>query len=81
MALEEKVNSSEAAISKLNTKIRRLKEKLLYLESQHELKARKVDDLEQYRCRNCLSFSGFEVRGKEVTEESERMVKITSKVI
>ena len=39
-----------------------LEGKLVYLESQYELKTRKLDDLEQYGRRECLIFSGLEVR-------------------
>ena len=39
-----------------------LEGELVYLESQHELKTRKLDDLEQYGRPECLIFSGFEVR-------------------
>ena len=42
---------------------------------QHELKTRKLDDLEQYGCRQCLIFSGFEVKEKETKEECESMIK------
>ena len=55
-------------------KIGSLEEKLVYLESQHELKARKLD-LEQCERSECLRFRGFEVRGKETKEECESMVK------
>ena len=73
--LENKVNSSEASVSKLNAKIGSLEEKLAYLESQHELKARKLDDLEQYGRRECLRSSGFEVMEKETNEECESRIK------
>ena len=54
LALEQKVDSSEASVSKLNTKVDSLEEKLRYLESQYELKARKLDDLEQYGRPECF---------------------------
>ena len=42
---------------------------------QHELKTRKLDDLEQYGCRQCVRFSGFEVKEKETKQECESMIK------
>ena len=73
--IEEKVNSSEASASRLNAKIRSLEEKLVYLESQHELKTRKLDDLQQYTRLECLRFSSFKVKEKETKEECESMIK------
>ena len=71
--LEEKVNSSETSVSILNTKIVNLGKKLVYPESQY--KARKLDDLEQYKCCECLRISCFEVRDKETKEEYESLAK------
>ena len=79
--LEEKVNSSEASVNKLNAKIGSLEEKLVYLESQHELKTKKLDDLEQYGRRECLRFSSFKVWEKETKEECESMTKTASKIL
>ena len=73
--LDEKRNASEASIEKLNDKITNLEGKLAYFESQDELKSRKIDDLEQYGCRESLRFSGFEVKENESKEEYESKVK------
>lgn len=73
--LSEKVNSSKPSISKLNAKIGRLEEKIDYLESLYELKVRKIDDSEQHERRECLRFSGFEAREKEIKEQCDSMEK------
>ena len=46
--LDEKLNASEAFIEILNDKTTNMERKLAYLESQDELKSKKIDDLEQY---------------------------------
>ena len=52
--LAEKLNASEASIEKLNDKITNSAGKLAYFESQDELISKKIDDLEQYGCRESL---------------------------
>ena len=71
--LDEKLNASEASIEKLNDKIINLEGKLTYF--QDELKSRKIDDLEQCERRECLRFSGFEVKENEFKEACESKVK------
>ena len=73
--LDKKLNANEASIEKLNDKITNLEGKLAYFDSQDELKSRKIDDLEQYGCRESLRFSGFEVKENESKEECESKVK------
>ena len=73
--LDEKLNVNEASTEKLNDKITNLEGKLAYFESQNELKSRKIDDLEQYRRRESLRFSAFEVKENESNEECESKVK------
>ena len=73
--LDEKLNASEASIEKLNDKITDFEGKLAYVESQDELKSRKIDDLVQYGRRESLIFSGFEVKENESKEECEHDVK------
>ena len=53
-----------------------MEEKLAYFESQNELKSRKIDNLEQYRRRESLRFSNFEVKENKSKEECEHVVKI-----
>ena len=50
--------------------------KLAYLESQDELKSKRIDNLEQYGRRESLRFSGFEVKENESKVECENAVKI-----
>ena len=50
--------------------------KLAYLESQDELKSRRIENLEQYGRRESLRYSGFEVKKNESKVECEHAVKI-----
>ena len=43
--------------------------------SHSQLKTWKLDDLEQYGRRECLRFSGFEVKEKETKEKCDSMIK------
>ena len=47
----------------------------MYLETQDKLKARKLDDLEQYGRRESLSFNGFQTKQNESSEDCAKMVK------
>ena len=47
----------------------------MYLETQDKLKARKLDDLEQYSRRESLRFNGFQTKQNESSEDCAKMVK------
>ena len=47
----------------------------MYLETQDKLKARKLDDLEQYGRRESLRFNGFQTKQNESSQDCARMVK------
>ena len=47
----------------------------MYLETQDKLKARKLDDLEQYGRRESLRFNGFQTKQNECSENCAKMVK------
>ena len=47
----------------------------MYLETQDKLKARKLDDLEQYGHLESLRFNGFQTKQTESSEDCAKMVK------
>ena len=49
--------------------------KIVYLETQYKLKARKLDDLEQYGRRESLRFNGFQTKQNESSEDCAKIVK------
>ena len=49
--------------------------KIVHLETQDKLKARKLDDLEQYGRRESLRFNGFQTKQNESSENCAKMVK------
>ena len=73
--LEEKVTTNEETIARLDEKVSLLQDKMVYLETQDKLKARKLDDLEQYGRRESLRFNGFQTKQNESSENYAKMVK------
>ena len=73
--LEEKVTSNEETIAKLDERISSMEIKIVYLETQDKLKAKKLDDLEQYGRRQSLRFNGFQTKQHESSENCAKMVK------
>ena len=73
--LEEKVTINEETIARLDERISLLEGKIMYLETQDKLKARKLDDLEQYGRRKSLRFNGFQMKQNESSEDCAKMVK------
>ena len=73
--LEEKVTRNEETIARLDERVSSLEGKIMYLETQNKLKARKLDDLEQYGCRESLRFNGFQTKQNESSEDCVKMVK------
>ena len=73
--LEEKVATNEETIARLDERVSLLEGKIEYLETQDKLKARKLDDLEQYGRRECLRFNGFQTKPNESSENCAKMVK------
>ena len=73
--LEEKFTTNEETIARLDERVSLLEGKIMYLETQNKLKARKLDDLEQYGCRESLGFNGFQTKQNESSEDCVKMVK------
>ena len=73
--LEEKVTTNEETIARLNGRVSLLEGKIVYSETQDKLKARKLDDLEQYGCRESLRFNEFQTKQSESSENCAMMVK------
>ena len=73
--LEEKVTTNEETIARLNGRVSLLEGKIVYSETQDKLKARKLDDLEQYGCRESLRFNKFQTKQSESSENCAMMVK------
>ena len=48
---------------------------MVYLKTQDELKARKLDNLEQYGCHESLRFNGFQTKQNESSENCAKIVK------
>ena len=73
--LEEKVTTNEETIARHNERVSSLEGKIVYLETQDKLMARKLDDIEQYGRRENLRFNGFQTKQNESSENSTKMVK------
>ena len=73
--LEEKVTTNEETIARLNGRVSLLEGKIVYSETQYKLKARKLDDLEQYGCCESLRFNKFQTKQSESSENCAMMVK------
>ena len=73
--LEEKVTTNEETIARLDERVSLLEGKIVYLETQDKLKARKLDDLQQYSHRESLRFNGFQTKQNEFIEYCEKRVK------
>ena len=73
--LEEKVTTNEETIARLDEIVSLLEGKIVYLETQNKLKARKLDDLQQYSHRESLRFNGFQTKQNEFIEYCEKRVK------
>ena len=73
--LEEKVTTNEETIRRLDERVSSLEGKIAYLETQDKLKARKLDDLEQYGRSESLQFDGFQTKQNESSENCAKMVK------
>ena len=72
--LEEKVTTNEETIARLDEKVSLLQDKIVYLETQDKLKARKLDDLEQYGRRESLRFNEFKTKQNKSSEDCAMMV-------
>ena len=73
--LEEKVTISEETIERFDERVSLLEGKIVYLETQDKLKARKLDDLKQYgRCERFRS-NGFQTKQDESSEDCTKMVE------
>ena len=72
---EEKIKTNEETIARLNERVSLREGKIVYLETQDKLKARKLDDLEQYGRRESLRFNGFPTKQIESSENCTKMVK------
>ena len=68
---KEKVTTYEEAIARLDERV----SSLVYLERKDWLKAKKLDDLEQYGCRESLRFNGFQTKQNESSENCAKMMK------
>ena len=77
--LEEKVTINEETIARPDERISLLEGKIMYLETQDKLKARKLDDLEQYGRRESLRFNGFQTKQNESSEDCKDGETIHSK--
>ena len=64
--LEEKVTTNDETIARLDERVSLLEGNIVYLETQDKLKARELDDLEQYGRRESLRFSGFQTKTKRI---------------
>ena len=73
--LKEKVTTNEETIARHNERVSSLEGKIVYLETQDKLMARKLDDIEQYGRRENLRFNGFQTKQNESSENSTKMVK------
>ena len=73
--LEEKVTTNEETIARLDERVSLLEGKIVYLETQDKLKARKLDDLEEYGRRKSLRFNGFQTKQNESSEDGAKRVK------
>ena len=73
--LEEKVTTNEETIARLDERVSLLEGKIVYLETQDKLKARKLDNLEQYDRRESLRFNGFQTKQNESSEDCAKRVK------
>ena len=73
--LEEKVTTNKETIARLDEIVSLLEGNIVYLETQDKLKARKLDDLEQYSRRESLRFNGFQTKQNEFIEYCEKRVK------
>ena len=73
--LEEEVITNKETIARTDERVSLLEGKIVYLETQDKLKARKLDDLEQYGRRESLRFNGFQTRQNESSENYAKMVK------
>ena len=73
--LEEKVTTNEETIARLDERVSLLEGKIVYLETQDKLKARKLDDLEEYGRRKSLRFNGFQTKQTESSEDGAKRVK------
>ena len=72
---EEKVTRNEETIARLDERVSLLEGKIVYLETQDRLKARKLEDLEQYDRRKSLRFNGFQTKQNECSEDCAKRVK------
>ena len=66
--LEEEVITNKETIARTDERVSLLEGKIVYLETQDKLKARKLDDLEQYGRRESLRFNGFQTKQNESSE-------------
>ena len=73
--LEEKVTTNEETIARHNERVSSLEGKIVYLETQDKLMARKLDDIEQYGRHENLRFNGFQTKQNESSENCTKMVK------
>ena len=73
--LEEHITRNEETIARLDERVSLWEGKIVYLETQDILKARKLDDLEQYGRRQSLRFNRFQTKQNESSESCAKMVK------
>ena len=66
--LEEEVITNKETIARTDERVSLLEGKIVYLETQDKLKARKLDDLEQHGRRESLRFNGFQTKQNESSE-------------
>ena len=73
--LEEQITKNEETIARPDERVSLWEGKIVYLETQDILKARKLDDLEQYGRRQSLRFNRFQTKQSESSEGCAKMVK------
>ena len=73
--LEKEVITNKETIARTDERVSLLEGKIVYLETQDKLKARKLDDLEQHGRRESLRFNGFQTKQNESSENNAKMVK------
>ena len=72
--LEENVTTNEETIARLDERVSLLEGKIVYLETQDKLKAKKLNDLEQYGRHESLRFNGLQTKQNESIENCAMMV-------
>ena len=72
---EEKVTTNKETMARIDERVSLLEGKTVHFETQDKLKARKLDDLEQYGRRKSLRFNGFQTMQNESSKDCAKMVK------